>query len=165
MINSKFALSESAVAKCLREIETYKSNLATKAEQFCLELSKIGIDAAYSILNTDYRVKNDTVTYTRESGTEYLVVAQGEQVAFIEFGVGVIGEAGGYPSEKLPTDWRYNAMWSPWAHDTDDPDRWFYYDDDGQLNNTKGTVPVGFMNNASETMRLKVNEIAKRVFA
>lgn len=165
MMNSSFSLSEAGVAKCLREIETYKNNLATKVEKFCLELSKIGIDAAYSILNTDERVRNDTVTYTRESGTEYMLVAQGDQVAFIEFGVGVVGEAGGYPSEKLPDGWQYNAMWSPWAHDTDDPDRWFYYDEEGELNNTRGHVPIGFMNNAGETMRLKVSEIAKRVFA
>ena len=161
----KIELSEAGIAKCLRQLEAYQNNLSTKVEKFCLELAKIGIDAAYSILNTDYRVKDDIVTYSRESATEYLVVAQGSQVAFIEFGVGVVGASGGYPSEKLPSEWQYNAMWSPWAHDTEDPDRWFYYDDDGELDNTKGTRPVGFMNNASETMRLRVSEIAKKVFA
>lgn len=164
-MDKKIVLSQQSINSLLKEINAYKTSLTSKVEQFCLELSKVGVNAAYSILNTDPRVGGSTVTYTRESGSEYLVVAQGDQVAFIEFGVGVVGEAGGYPSEKLIGGWQYNAMWSPWAHDTDDPDRWYYYDEDGELNNTKGTLPVGFMNNASEQMRQNVNRIARQVFA
>ena len=164
-MDKSFALSQRGISECLQELTQYQNTLTTQVEKFCIELAKVGIDAAYSILNTDDRVGGDYVTYERQNASEYIVVAQGEQVAFIEFGVGVIGQSGGYPSDKLPAGWQYNAMWSPWAHDLEDPDRWFYYEEDGQLNNTKGTLPVGFMNHASEVMRQQVLEIAKKVFS
>lgn len=164
-MTKKYALSVEGIADLVKDVEAIRLSLQNKVDVFCEELAKIGVNTAAKVLTTDSRTENDSVTYTREGNGEYLVVAQGSQVAFIEFGVGVVGESGGYPANKLLSNWHYNEMRSPWAHDSNDPTFWYYYDNEQVLHRTRGTVPVGFMNTAGEEVRQRVHEVAKRVFS
>ena len=157
-------LSESSIKKLVKEIEQLQKTLPDKVEAFCKDLAQIGIDTASRILATDYRSRGDGVFLEKKSNGEYLVVAQGNQVAFIEFGVGVVGQSGGYPANKLPASWHYDERRSPWAHDLTDPTIWYYYDDNHEVQKTRGDMPVGFMNTASEEMRQSIASLAKEYF-
>lgn len=137
-------------------------DFSQKVDIFCSKLAEIGVSTASIKLYSDPRSQGTSISLDRKGSGEYLIVASGEQVGFIEFGVGVVGESGGY--ENVPSNWVYNAMWSPWAHDDNDPTLWYYKDETNTVQSTRGTLPVAFMHSASTQVKNRIKSIAKEVF-
>lgn len=161
MSTYNITLSQSSVHSLVDKLKK-ETDFATKVDTLCSRLAEIGVNTASTRLYGDPRSAGSSVSLDRQGSGEYIVVASGEQVGFIEFGVGVVGEAGGY--QNKPSNWVYNAMWSPWAHDSKDPTLWYYKDETGTVQSTRGELPVGFMQSASTQIRNRVASIAREVF-
>lgn len=101
-----------------------------------------------------------TVGVERE-GDGYAVYAQGEQVAFIEFGTGVYYNGSESYLLKRPKEiagigefGKHKGMQNTWG----------YYSENGNLQLTHGNPPANAMYYASEDVRSKIMEIAEEVF-
>lgn len=154
-------LSVASIDKTISYLKLYSSKLAKKADVLCEKLGEIGLNTALSIVPVATGELALDIRLARRGNANYLVVVDSEYAAFVEFGTGVVGE-GTYDFE-LPCNWEYNTFKSPEWHDTNDPDRWFYFDE-GQLFSTKGQIGSGYMGSAGVEMKRNVIKIAKEVF-
>ena len=155
-------LSSSSIGEAVRRLEAYRSSLPSKVDELLRKLCEAGVDAAVSVVPKDTGELASSIRYERRGDGDYLVVADSEYAAFVEFGTGVVG-SGTYPGD-LPSGWAYDERRTPEAHDPDDPARWYYYDRDGRLRSTRGRQAAGYMLAASEDMRAKALRIAREVF-
>lgn len=155
-------LSSPSIQKAAKQLRDYAKALPAKMDAACRQLAEIGANAAIGTLSTS---EMDTAAAIRvEKGGEvgYLVVSDGEEAAFVEFGTGVMGE-GTYPGD-LPPEWGYDLRWTPEAHDPKQPERWFYYDEENRRRWTWGRTARGYMFVGSEIMRDMVMPIFEDVF-
>ena len=101
-------------------------------------------------------------TGVRVEGDGYAVYAQGEQVAFIEFGAGVYYNGGGNYLLPRPKE---IAKIGEFGQGKGKQQTWGYYDDTGALHLTHGNPPANAFYHASEDIRSKIAQIAEEVFA
>ena len=101
---------------------------------------------------------------TQDGTVVYNLKANGDHVAFIEFGAGVY----------------YNGLGGGWEHHRTKPqgiveigeygkhkgrnNQWSFYDENGELQLTNGTPSQPGMGIAAERMREAIEEIAREVF-
>lgn len=150
-------LSRQGVQAALAQVREYAASLDTRAMLATEAVAEVGAAAAKAVVG-------DGAAIAVEPAVDgHQVVASGEQVAFMEFGTGVVGQ-GTYPA-ALPIAWGYDLRLSPWAHDPDDPTLWYYYDDGGEVRSTRGQTAGAFMLAASEAMRAGATSAARAVFA
>jgi len=157
------SLGASGIRRIRAEVESLRRNLPAIADEICRRLGEVGVATAVEVVPVDTGQLAGSIGLLRRGPRDYLVVADGEYAAFVEFGTGVVG-SGTYPGE-LPDGWRYDVRWSPWAHDVDDPSAWYYVDQDGVRHKTRGQQASGFMASAAEEMRRKAVAIAREVVA
>ena len=101
-----------------------------------------------------------TIGVERE-GDGYAVYAQGDQVAFVEFGAGVFYNGGG--NYLLPRPKEIAGIGEFGDH-KGKQQTWGYYDDTGALHLTHGNPPANAFYHASEDIRRQIAQIAKEVF-
>lgn len=104
-----YPLSVDGINRLVNDLENYKKQLLTKAEQLLNELSKRGIRTAKeriqgTIGDSDKHVKVEVsdISYVGNN-VIFTITAEGEDILFIEFGAGVFyngGEVG-----KSPHPW------------------------------------------------------------
>lgn len=155
-------LSSASVKSIIRQLEAYGHSLEEKVEEVCKRLAEEGVNTAVSAVRVDTGALRDGIYMQRSGDCEYMVISYSPYAWFVEFGTGVVGE-GTYPGD-LPAGWHYDERRSPWAHDPDDPTTWFYTTANGRFS-TRGQSANAYMLAASETMRQKVLNIAREVFA
>ena len=155
-------LSSSSVKSSIGQLEAYGRSLEKRADELCKRLADEGVDTAVSAVRVNTGALCDGIYMQRSGDCEYLVISYSPYAWFVEFGTGVVGE-GTYPGE-LPAGWHYDERRSPWAHDPNDPTVW-YYVSGGRRFSTQGQPANAYMLAASETMRQKVLDIAREVFA
>lgn len=165
MTSLKAKLSASSVRNLVHEVNRYETELRVKCDKLCRRLGEIGVETAVSIVPVETGSLRDSISLMKRGESHYVVVADCEYAAFVEFGTGVVGR--GTYQHELPEGWQYlqNPPRSPWAHDPDDVSTWHYLGDDGAFHSTRGQEGAGFMGSAAEAMRQKVFETAKEVFA
>lgn len=163
MSAAKVELSQESVRRLKEGIAAYAGSLRQRCDELCRRLSAIGVEAAVAHAKVDTGELASGISFRRVGGADYLVVSEGPYAAFVEFGTGVVG-AGSYDG-GLPEGWQYDARRTPEAHDTDDPSRWYYYDEDGRLRSTRGQRASSYMAKAAEDMRQRVLSVAKEVFS
>ena len=97
-------LSISSISNAITELEQYKRWVERKAIELAEALSRVGIyEASIRFANAMYDGSNDVyVSRTQDNNGTYEIVAEGQAVAFIEFGAGVYYNSGEYPLEKPP---------------------------------------------------------------
>lgn len=92
------------LSRALREINAYKKSFNAKVDEFLRRLCEYGADIAQEQFNTD-RGKNPIpnglvmVGYEKVEDNVYRLIANGEQVCFLEFGTGVYA-GNGHPYAK-----------------------------------------------------------------
>lgn len=155
-------LSPASVRAEIRRLEEYRAALPSKMQLLCSQLAEIGVAAAQGTVRSSMMGVAASIRAERNGEVGYIVIADDEEAAFLEFGTGVMGE-GTYPGE-LPPEWGYDLRWTPQAHDPKHPEKWFYYDEENRRRWTWGLVADGFMFVGSETMRQMIVPIAKDVF-
>lgn len=161
----------------LKKLDTKKNTLEEKMHKFMERLMEEGFEVAetgfkYAI----YAGTNDVNVLEPqwEDDNTMVLVAEGDAVAFIEFGTGITYD---YPDD-YPTDKKQGIMArGTYGHRLGNlVGGWRYKGDPGNEGwvirsgkhkgevLTKGNPPARAMLNAGQTMRDKIKEIAKEVF-
>lgn len=86
----KVKLSEKGIRDAQDAIVKYQTELQSKAEKFVEALGQKGLSVAkVRFANAKYAGKNDVKCDIKTDGTKCTIIAEGDAVAFIEFGTGV----------------------------------------------------------------------------
>ena len=102
-----------------------------------------------------------TIGVERE-GEGYAVYAQGDQVAFIEFGAGVFYNGSG-ANYKLGRPPEISGI-GEYGQGKGKRNTWGYYDETGALHLTHGNPPANAFYHAAEATRRQIKDIAREVF-
>lgn len=155
-----------------KKIENQRNNFKTKGQIFLQRLAQEGLTVAKAQFSSaQYDGVNDVTVAVETMGPDKIaVVANGQAVAFIEFGTGVTY------SEQHPKADDMGAVRGSYGQGKGNNESWTYYgeagtngapvrdSDKGTVIRTKGNPPARAMYNASEQMRAKIQQIAKEVF-
>lgn len=160
----QIGLSTDSVRNAITQLQNYRRSFEKKCNLLLMKLAEIGVEAAVAVVREDTGTLASSIHFERSGDSEYLVVADCEYAAFVEFGTGVVGE--GTYNGQLPVGWGYNEQRTPAAHDRDDPTIWYYIDpESGGVASTRGQTANGFMLAAGEEMRQSILRVAKEVFS
>lgn len=174
-----FSLSSWANAR--KQIYSYRQKLPWKCERLCERLASIGrTTATVTFSNAVYdvfREKDGSETYgsakiivdahqvsmERDSGgsSSWVITANGEEVAFVEFGAGVYFNSGGSAHENRPDGivgiGQYGKGYGK-------KKLWGFTDETGRHRLTRGTPEQPGMLLASRDMRQQLIQVASEVF-
>lgn len=164
-------LSESDINRAIREIEQYKRDFQDKVETYRKKLAEEL--AVYAQLNFGSAIIDDIVGGTArkpnvtvdvaEQGGITVVVADGEDAVWCEFGAGVYHN-GSVGSSPHPQGKELGFTIGSYGKGYGKGNAWGYYDDNEQLVITRGTPATMPMYNATLTVLQKSIQIAKEVF-
>ena len=158
----KFSLNESDISRAIEEIERYRRDVENKTAQLTKLLAEAGLkEASIRFTTAIYDGVNDVQVRLDETDRGYAIVAEGNAVAFIEFGAGVYHN----PSEPYPNDRPDGIVGiGEYGQGKGSNSAWGYYDESGDLVITHGNPAAMPMWYASEEMRNLIERIAKEVF-
>ena len=151
-------LSQESIDNAIREVRNYKAWVLQKENELRVRLAAVGATvASIQFSRAIYNGTNDVSVRVDNTGSVAVIYAEGEAVAFIEFGSGdryghghpQAGEfgmgPGTYPDGK--------GYW-------DNPKGWWY----GHSQHTYGNPPAMAMYQAVQAMTEQITTIAKEVF-
>lgn len=158
----QMSLSSKSIGQALRELKTYRDSLESKKQELLKELANIGLNEAQVRFTTAmYDGTNDSKVTLKPIEDGYVIVAEGQAVAFIEFGTGVHYN----PSEPYPKSRPDGIVGiGEYGKGMGKRQAWGYKDESGGLVITHGNPAAMPMWYASEEMRNSILKIAKKVF-
>ena len=152
-------LSNKNINSAIKEVRRYAQWVSEKEAQLRMRLASVGATvASIEFSRAVYTGVNDVTVRVDDTGSVAVIYAEGESVAFIEFGAGdkyghghpTAGQfgmgAGTYPSDK--------GNW-------DNPNGWWF----GRGQHTYGNPPAMAMYKALQAMQEELTRIAKEVFS
>lgn len=152
-------LTDKSIGNAIKELRKYAQWVASKEAELRQRLAQIGCDvASVKFATATYDGVNDVTVRVDSTGSVAVIYAEGEAVAFIEFGAGArygYGHPdakkhgfgpGTYPSEK--------GLW-------DNPKGWWF----GKGQHSYGNPPAMAMYDAVQAITESVTEIAREVFS
>lgn len=153
-------LSAASISAAIRKLEQYKQSLTGKSEKLVRKLGEKGVEYANAYLeHDDTGETRSSIQYTHkgQSGT----VSVGGAAVWIEFGTGVIANAGNTPHPK-----RDEVGAVPWGEYGrgygkgvwEFPSRYYGW------TATEGIPMNPFMYLSSQALRQELTEIAKEAF-
>lgn len=163
---------ESNVAEVIAQIGSYRTKLSGASVEIRNRLCDLGAEeAGEAFAGAEYAGTNDVSVSTEQNGKESLVVAEGQAVAFLEFGAGVTAGQG-YPGDKPDG---IVGLGEYGQGKGANPKGWIYRGEPGNAGipvsgregvyRTYGNPPVSGMYTAARTMEDNVAEVAKEVLA
>ena len=163
-------LSKQSIDKAIKELAQYKQDFLAKEQKLLEGLANIGVrEASIRFTTAIYDGVNDVSVVLDKTSNGYSIVANGEAVAFIEFGSGVYHN----PGEPYPEP-RPEGIVGIGEYGKGKGKRraWYYKGEPGtngeQLKNgvvkTRGNPAAMPMWYASEEMRNSILQIAREVF-
>ena len=168
----KVRLSDAGLRDAERQIRKHKTTLNKKAQEFARALAEKGLVVAkVRFENAKYSGSNDVKCYIDQKNNTCIIIAEGEAVAFIEFGTGSThrgwGAAGTVGALPLPDNIGEHGTY---GKGNGKRDHWSYYGDPGNDANTvmykdKGTLVITSGNDAAMAMWGAVEEMASQVEA
>ena len=161
----------STIDDAIREIDEYERDMRAKLERLREAVAERVQEHAAALFAG--AVVDDTLKGPRRADVSVdidqqenvtLVIADGEDAVFVEFGAGVYhnGSAGGSPH---PEGLRLGFTIGGYGKGYGSKKTWGYRDAEGELVLTHGTPAVMPMYTALKTVCNQVGEIAKEVFA
>lgn len=152
-------LTNESINNAVKELRRYATWVSKKEAELRIRLAQLGADVArISFAAAIYDGTNDVSVRVDQTGSVAVIYAEGESVAFIEFGSGAkhgyghpqAGELGmgpgTYPSEK--------GLW-------DNPKGWWY----GSGQHSYGNPPAMAMYKAVQEITEQITQIAREVFS
>lgn len=144
-------------------INNYAADLSKKAEAVVDSmLSKGEAFAFFTLGHIDTGETLNSIIGYRNGNAGVLMV--GGNAVWIEFGTGVVANAGNAPHPKAS-----ELGMSPWGTfgqgKGSNPNGWWYYGDDGKVHHTYGITGNRFFYNTAQMLRRQYPEIAKEIFA
>ena len=158
----KMSLSSKSIGDALKQLKAYRNSLEAREKELLDELANIGVrEASVRFTTAMYDGVNDSEVTLEPIENGYRIVAQGEAVAFIEFGAGVYHN----PTEPYPKDRPDGIVCiGEYGHGYGKRQAWGFRDESGELVITHGNPAAMPMWYASEEMRNSILKIARRVF-
>ena len=149
---------QKSIDKALKELAAYKKWVAEKEKLLRDRLAMIGATVArIEFSRAIYSGDKDVSVRVDDTGSVAVIYAEGESVAFIEFGAG-IKYGGGHPmnGEFGTGPGTYPDGKGHW----NDPNGWYY----AHGKHTFGNPPAMAMVHAGDTMLEQLTAIAREVF-
>ena len=158
----RMSLSSKSIGQVIKELKAYRDSLEDRKQQLLEELAKIGVrEASVRFTTAMYDGVNDSEVTLETIENGYRIVAEGEAVAFIEFGAGVYHN----PTEPYPNPRPDGIVGiGEYGHGYGKRQAWGFRDESGELVITHGNPAAMPMWYASEEMRNSILTIARRVF-
>ena len=152
-------LSEKGVASAIKELRAYQKWVETKSKELRLRLAQLGATvASIQFSRAIYNGTNDVTVRVDDTGSVAVIYAEGESVAFIEFGSGAkYGYGHPQATEFGVGPGTYPDGKGHW----DDPNGWWY----GHGQHSYGNPPAQAMYGAVQMITEQVTKIAKEVFS
>lgn len=166
----KLKLSTDSISNAIKELENYKQEILRKEKILLEKLSMIGVqEASVRFTTAMYDGINDVTVSLDKTSDGYAIVADGQAVAFIEFGAGVYHNTG----EPYPNPRPAGVVGiGEYGQGKGKRRAWFYKGQPGtsgevQKNGvvkTRGNPAAMPMWYASEEMKKSILQIAQEVF-
>jgi hypothetical protein len=155
-------LSSKSISQAIRELKSFRDSLEAKTKVFLEELAHIGVkEASVRFTTAMYDGVNDSSVTLKPIDGGYCIVAEGEAVAFIEFGAGVYHN----PGEPYPNPRPDGIVGiGEYGKGYGKRQAWGFRDEDGELVITHGTPAAMPMWYASEEMRKAIKQKFVEVF-
>lgn len=158
MANIKVQLTTKSIGKAMREVERYKQWVSVKEAELRSRLAMMGATvASIQFARAIYTGSNDITVRVDDTGSVAVIYAEGESVAFIEFGAGATygyghpqaGELGVGPGTYPDGKGHWN-----------NPKGWWF----GSSQHTYGNPPAMAMYAAVQEITQNLTKIAREVF-
>lgn len=154
------------LSKAINALESYEKSLESKNQRLLHEVADaISGEASARFDAAQYDGNYSVVMKTEFYGdSRSYVVAEGDKVAFIEFGTG-----GKYPDihPNATEPWMEHSSWSLGAYGKghwDSPHGWFFESEDGKYEHTYGNPANMCLYYSVRSVERKIPDIAKEVF-
>ena len=166
----RFGLNTEDIDKAIREMELYKLDFLAKVDTYRRKIAdEIAASASlnFGSATIDHTIKGesrkpDVKVSVSDKGNISVIVADGKDAVWCEFGAGVYynGSVGSSPN---PYGNKLGFTIGSYGKGYGKANAWGYYDD-GQLIITRGTPASMPMYNAAQEVTKKAIEIAREVF-
>lgn len=151
-------LSKDSIKAAIKELRDYKAWVKKKEGELRLRLAQRGAAvASIQFSRAIYNGTNDISVRVDDTGSVAVIYAEGEAVAFIEFGSGA-KHGYGHPQAD---EFGYGPGTYPGKGHWDNPKGWWY----GSGQHSYGNPPAMAMYDAVQVIAESVLEIAREVFA
>ena len=153
----RLQLSDESIKHGIRELRLYKQWVEAKETELRMRLAQLGATvASIQFSRAIYNGSKDVTVRVDATGSVAVIYAEGESVAFIEFGSG-IKYGYGHPQAGEhgvgPGTYPGKGHW-------DNPKGWWY----GHGKHSYGNPPAMAMYDAVQTMTEELTKIAREVF-
>lgn len=156
-------LSEANIETAVQELRRYAEWVKRKEAELITRLAERGKTIAeIKFASAVYDGTNDVSVRVDSTGSVAVIYAEGDAVAFIEFGSGATMGYGHPEADKHglgPGTWSANESLGGKGH-WDDPNGWYYK----HGKKSHGNPPAMAMWDAVQTMTAELTTIAKEVF-
>lgn len=151
-------LTNRSIADAARAVQKYQKWVYTKEKELRLRLATLGATvASIRFARAIYSGSNDVLVRVDDAGSTAVIYAEGEAVAFIEFGAGITYGYGHPQASEFGTGpGTYPDGKGHW----DNPKGWWF----GSGQHTYGNPPAMAMYDAVQEITKSVTEIAREVF-
>jgi hypothetical protein len=159
----KCDLSEQGVANAIKELKRFKQEFLDREKRLLEGLAEIGLkEASVRFTTAMYDGTNDVSVHLDASKNGYAIVADGQAVAFIEFGAGVYHNG----SEPYPNPRPQGVVGiGEYGKGQGKQKAWGYYDENDELVITRGNPAAMPMWYASEEIKNSVLKVVKEVYS
>ena len=153
--------SNQSINAAIKEIKAYKQWVLIKEAELRKRLAAVGATvASLNFSRAIYNGTNDVTVRVEDNGKTATIYAEGEAVAFIEFGTGDKYGHGHPQNDEFGVG---PGTWSDGPDGKghwDNPNGWYY----GHDKHTFGNPPAMAMYRTVQTMTEQLTDIAKEVF-
>lgn len=153
-------LNPKDIGRVIKDIEKYKRELTEKVNLLIEELTDYGVQVAKAQvreLGAWYtgELESSIEGYFSPSVGVGIIKAGAPYAVYVEFGTGIVGKSQPHPS---PDNWRYDI------NNHGDSGWWYFNDNTGRMQWTKGMPSRPFMFNTARKLEEDCKEIAREVF-
>ena len=168
----RFDLSTSSINKAIKELEAFRRNFLEKVDKYRVRIAEEVADIASlnfgssmvdDIIKGGAPRKADVSVSVSDRGSISVVVADGEDAVWCEFGAGVYHN-GSVGTSPHPSGTELGFTIGSYGKGYGKGQAWGYYDESGGLIITRGTPATMPMYNAAQEVMRKAVEIAREVF-
>lgn len=153
-------LSSGSLADAAKQLRKYADSLQSKSERLVKDLVEAGVNYANMYLeHDDTGETRSSIQFEQKVNTGVISVAGA--AVWIEFGTGVLANAGDAPHPKK--DELGMSNWGEYGHGLG-KDTWWFTNKHGQQVWTAGIHMNPFMYEAAQSLRFSLTDFAKEAF-
>ena len=159
-MNIECALSAKSISNAAKQLRKYAESLQTKSERLVKSLGEAGVEYANMYLeHDDTGETRNSIQFTQNVNTG--VISVGGAAVWIEFGTGVLANAGNTPHPKR--DEVGAVGWGEYGLGLG-KDTWWFINKYGKQTWTAGIHMNPFMYETSQSLRFSLIDFAKEAF-